>query len=129
MEDKVNNRTITNEEWKRLEWNKRLARRRDAGVKEFRQQEKRRMKNGEPKTRNWSQEQKEAILSNKVPSYNEKTITGHHAYSVSKYPHLANRGEIIYPATVKEHITRWHGGSYRRSLPGKPYNPRFAEEF
>ncbi|WP_339157227.1 contractile injection system protein, VgrG/Pvc8 family [Paenibacillus sp. FSL W8-0186] len=129
LEDKVNNRTITKEEWKRLEWNKRLASRRDAGVKEFWQQEKRRIKMGEATTRNWSQEQREAILSNKVPTFGGKPITGHHAYSVSKYPHLANRGEIIYPATVREHFTRWHGNSYRRSLPGKPYNPSFPEEF
>ncbi|MGG1158451.1 hypothetical protein ABE237_20520 [Brevibacillus formosus] len=129
LEDKVNKRTITKEEWKRLEWNRRLAKRRDAGVKEFWQQEKRRIKNGEPTTRNWTQEQKDAILSNQVPTFNGKPITGHHAYSVSKYPHLANRGEIIYPATVKEHLIRWHGRSYRRSLPGKPYDPSFPEEF
>ncbi|KQN96160.1 hypothetical protein ASF12_25415 [Paenibacillus sp. Leaf72] len=129
LEAKVDNRTITKEEYKRLEWNKRLAARRDVGVKEFWQQEKLRIKKGEPTTRNWSQQQRDDILSNKVPTHNGKTITGHHAYSVSKYPHLANQGEIIYPATVKEHFNRWHGGSYRKGLPGKPYNPSFPEEF
>ncbi|WP_260441055.1 hypothetical protein [Parageobacillus thermoglucosidasius] len=120
---------MTKEEWKRLQWNKRFAARRDAGVKAFWQQEKRRIKKGEPTTRNWTEEQKKEILSNKIPTHNGEAITGHHAYSASKYPHLANRGEIIYPVTAKEHFYRWHGGSYKKSLPGKPYNPTYLEEF
>ena len=28
----------------------------------------------------------------------------HHTYSVKKYPHLANRGEIIFPTTFQEHL-------------------------
>ncbi|MHA6531857.1 hypothetical protein ACX1DY_16050, partial [Paenibacillus sp. BAC0078] len=129
LEDKVKNRTITKEEWRRLEWNKRLASRRDEGVENFWDQERARIRNGEPTTREWSDEQIIDILNNKAPTLDGKTITGHHTYSVSKYPHLADKGEIIYPATIKEHLKRWHGGSYRKSLPGEPMNPLFPEEF
>ncbi|MEK4005965.1 HNH endonuclease [Paenibacillus sp. FSL H3-0333] len=126
---KVDNRTITKEEWKRLQWNKRLDSRRDEGVQKFWDQERARIRNGEQTTREWSQEQINDILNDKAPTFNGKTITGHHAYSVSKNPHLADKGEIIYPATFKEHLKRWHGNSYRKSLPGKPMNPQFPEEF
>lgn len=129
LEQKVIDRTITKEEWKRLQWNKRLASRGDEGVENFWDQERARIMNGEPTSREWSQEQINDILNNKAPTFNGQTITGHHAYSVSKYPHLADKGEIIYPATVNEHIKRWHGGSYRKSLPGIPMNLLFPEEF
>ncbi|MED1790089.1 hypothetical protein P4V47_21890 [Brevibacillus laterosporus] len=99
MERKIQDRTITKEEWKRLEWNKRLASRRDEGVENFWDQERTRIRNGEPTTRQWSQEQLNDILNNKTPKYNGKSIAGHHAYSVSKYPPLADKGEIIYPAS------------------------------
>ena len=49
-----------------------------------------------------------------------KTIQGHYSYSVSKYPHLADKGEVIYPATANEHLNGWHGGNYKNSLPGEP---------
>ena len=55
------------------------------------------------------------------------TLDSHHTYSVAKYPHLANRGELIYPATKYEHRQGWHGGNMRNSLPGKPINK--IEEF
>ncbi|WP_242144455.1 MULTISPECIES: hypothetical protein [unclassified Bacillus cereus group] len=129
LKNKVEDRTITKEEWKRLEWNRRLAARRDEGVEKFWDQERFRIENGEPTTRDWSKEQIEDILNDKVPKFNGKTIAGHHSYSVSKFPHLANKGEIIYPATPNEHFKRWHGGAYRRSLPGKPYKPSYPEEF
>ena len=35
---------------------------------------------------------------------NGKPIQGHHTFSVSKYPHLAGKGEGIYPATDNEHL-------------------------
>ncbi len=51
-----------------------------------------------------SNEQIEEVLNNNVPKYNGKAITGHHSYSASKYPHLADKGEVIYPATFNEHL-------------------------
>lgn len=43
-------------------------------------------------------------------------MQGHHSYSASQYPHLANKGEIIYPATPNEHFNGWHGGNWKNSL-------------
>ena len=60
------------------------------------------------------------ILNGKTPKHNGKPIQGHHAYSVSQYPHLANKGEVIYPVTPNEHFNGWHGGNYKNSLPGEP---------
>lgn len=42
------------------------------------------------------------------------------SYSASKFPHLSDKGEVIYPATIREHLYGWHGGNYKNSLPGKP---------
>ncbi|MCY8755664.1 T7SS effector LXG polymorphic toxin [Bacillus haynesii] len=128
LNKKVRNRTITKEEWKRLEWNKRFKKRRDLGVDNFWEQERRRVQNNEEPTVNWTKEQKESIESGHLPKHNGKTIIGHHTYSASKYPHLANKGEVIYPVTFKEHLYRWHGGSYKKSLPGKPLNPDYPRE-
>ena len=44
------------------------------------------------------------------------------SYSASQYPHLANKGEVIYSATPNEHFKGWHGGNWKNSLPGKPIN-------
>ncbi|RHJ05896.1 T7SS effector LXG polymorphic toxin [Bacillus sonorensis] len=128
LNKKVKNRTITKEEWKRLEWNKRFKKRRDLGVDNFWEQERRRVQNNEEPTINWTKEQRESIESGHLPKHNGKTIIGHHTYSASKYPHLANKGEVIYPVTFKEHLYRWHGGSYKKSLPGKPLNPDYPRE-
>lgn len=65
-------------------------------------------------------EQIEDILNGKIPKYKDNSIRGHHTYSVSKNPHLANKGAVIFPATNYEHKKGWHKG-YRNSLPGKPY--------
>ena len=43
----------------------------------------------------------------------------HHTYSAKKYPHLANRGEVIFPTTFKEHLHDWHGDNWNNSFPGK----------
>ena len=59
-------------------------------------------------------------MNNIRPTFKGKVIAGHHTYSASKYPQLANLGEIIYPATFREHLYGWHGGRYKLSLPGKP---------
>ena len=120
LEAKVQDRTITKDEYKTLEWNKKMATKRRNGVNKFWEQERTRLQNGENGTRNWSPQQKADILNGKRPTYNGKTVQGHHTYSVSKYPHLADKGEVIYPATANEHLNGWHGGNYKNSLPGEP---------
>ncbi|WP_231559863.1 hypothetical protein ACPVTF_16085 [Geobacillus icigianus] len=128
LKEKIENRTISKEEWKQFKWNKRFKRRRDIGVDNFWEQERERLLNGES-TRNWTSEQIRDIINGNVPKHNGKTLIGHHVYSASKYPQIANRGEIIYPVTFKEHLYRWHGGNYKQSLPGKPLNELFGNEF
>ena len=120
---KIEDRKATREEWKRKEWDRRFSKRRKNGIKSFWKQERNRLERGEKGTRNWTVEQRQAILSGKAPKFNGKIIQGHHAYSVAKYPHLANLGEIIYPATQYEHRIGWHGGSYKKSKPGRRIRP------
>ena len=117
---KINSRTITKEEYQRYQWAKRFKKRRDDGVQNFWDQEKARLLRSEKGTRNWTKKQKADILNNIRPTFKGKVIAGHHTYSASKYPQLANLGEIIYPATFREHLYGWHGGRYKLSLPGKP---------
>lgn len=124
---KIADRSITKEEYKAYTWNKKFAAKRDKGVKEFWRQEKVRLLNNEPPTREWSKEQIDDILNNKRAKFEGKTLQGHHSYSASKYPHLSDKGEVIYPATHKEHFYGWHGRSYKQSLPGKPIN--YIKEF
>ncbi len=120
IKGKIDARTATREEYDLYDWNTRLAKRRNEGINNFWDQERKRILSGEPTTRNWSDQQVKDILAHKTPTYDGKPIAGHHSYSVSKYPHLANKGEVIYPATANEHFNGWHGGNYRNSLPGKP---------
>ena len=120
LESKVRDRTITKDEYKKLEWNKKISAKRQDAVNEFWDQEQIRLQKGENGTRNWSPQQKADILNGKRPTYNGKTIQGHHTYSVSKYPHLSGNSEVIYPATFNEHLKGWHGGNFRNSLPGEP---------
>lgn len=114
------NRTLTNEEYKRLEFHKRLSKRRQLGINRFWDEEFHRVKNNLPTTRNWDEVQKSAILRHKRPKFNGETLHSHHTYSVAKYPHLANHGSLIYPATRNEHVSGWHGSNTRNSLSGKP---------
>ena len=120
LREKVNNRSITKEEYKRLDWQRRLTARRNEAVKDFWERESFLVRNNLPTTRNWSAHQRQEILSGKRPKYKGKTIVSHHRYSVAKYPHLANRKELIFPATQYEHIYGWHGGNTQKSLPGRP---------
>lgn len=122
VKNKISARTATRREYKKFESDRRFAERRKEGVKKFWMQERRRILNGEITTREWSNKQKNAILGKKRPSYNGKTIQGHHMFSASKYPHLANRGEVIFPVTFDEHLYGWHGGNFKTSLPGRPIN-------
>ena len=126
LKEKRDNRTMTADEWKRLEWDRRFRRRRDNGVNEFWEQERERLAAGKPGTRNWTSEQRSAILRGDKPMFNGITMQGHHTYSAAKYPHLANRGVIIFPATRKEHRIAWHDRNFKKSLAGRPYR-RYKE--
>ncbi|MFI8707923.1 hypothetical protein ACIGHG_12735 [Bacillus sp. NPDC077411] len=120
---KIENRTITKAEYEQYIWDKKFAKHRASGVDAFWYQERQRILNNETPTRNWNQEQLNDILNGKKPKVDGKTVQGHHSYSASQYPHLANKGEIIYPATPSEHFKGWHGRNWKNSLPGKPINP------
>ena len=123
LKQKFDNRTITKEEYDLYDWNKRFTQRRNEGVESFWRDERGRLSRGEKGTRNWSDDQMKDILSGKRAKFDEKTLQGHHAYSASKYPHLANRSEVIYPATFNEHFHGWHGGNWKTSLPGQRIKP------
>lgn len=118
---KIKERTASREDYRKYNSLSRLKRRRQKGVNEFWKQERRRIKNGEPTTRNWTIEQRQAIIQSRRPSVNGKSLQGHHTYSVSKYPHLANKGEVVFPVTFKEHLYDWHGRNFQKSLPGRPF--------
>lgn len=122
LRQKEANRTLTKEEYKHKEWQRRLAVRRNKAIKDFWAIERIRILNNLPTTRNWSAEQRQAILMKQRPKYKGRSLESHHTYSVAKYPHLSNRYELIYPATHNEHLNGYHGGNYRNSLPGKPIN-------
>ncbi|WP_273834231.1 hypothetical protein [Guptibacillus sedimenti] len=85
------------------------------GVNDFWYQERQRIINNESPTRNWDQKQVSDILNGKKPKVDGKTVQGHHTFSASQYPHLANKGEIIYPATLNEHLNGWHGGNWKKA--------------
>ncbi|MDM5154743.1 hypothetical protein QUF88_13175 [Bacillus sp. DX1.1] len=119
MKLKIENRTITKKEYESYIWNKKFASGRAKGVEDFWSMERKRILNNEAYTRDWSQEQINDILNHKTPKFNGKPIQGHHTYSTSQYPHLANRGEVIYPAMFNEHFKGWHGRRWKNSLPGK----------
>lgn len=116
---RIRRRTATREEYELYMWNKRLARRRKEGIDKFWDSERKLLTSGKRGTRNWTDEQRDAILRGKKPEFDGAVMQSHHAYSVSRYPHLANSGGVIYPATTYEHLQGWHGGAYKKSLPGR----------
>jgi len=128
LREKEDKRTITKEEYKHKEWQKRLTKRRNKAIEDFWKEERRKIRNGLPTTRNWSAQQIKEILSGRKPKFKGKTMASHHTYSVAKYPHLANLPQLIYPVTQYEHIQGWHGGNTRNSLPGIPIK-HIEEEF
>lgn len=129
LKGKIDNRTITKEEYEEYNWNKKIDKARADGVRKFYQNEKEVLKNGEKGTRNYTEEMKKDIIDGKRPNFNGKPLEGHHKYSVEKYPNLAKEPTNIYPTTKDEHLYRWHGGNYRNPTLGKPINPNFKEEF
>lgn len=122
IKKRIEARTATHEEYKHYLWDQRLRNRRKAGVDMFWAEEALRIASGQKGTRNWTAEQREDILAGHKPKFKGRTLESHHTFSVLKYPHLANVGGVIYPATHLEHKKGWHGGSYRKSKPGKRYN-------
>ncbi len=120
LRSKMDERTMTKVEYKTYMSNQRLSKRRDKGVLNFWNEEKHRILTCQPTSREWTYQQKHDIIHDKKPKQNGKTIQAHHTYSVSKYPHLADKGAIIFPATFYEHLYGWHGGNFKQSLPGKP---------
>ncbi|MBF7142696.1 MULTISPECIES: PAAR domain-containing protein [Pseudomonas] len=129
LKRKLDSRTITKEEYARLDWDRRFSNKKTKGIARFWAQERLSLKAGNEGTRNWSQEQKAAILDYKKPTFNGEPIQGHHRYNASAHPHLASDPKNIYPATRTEHLKRWHGGSWRNDSFGEPVNPSFLEEF
>ena len=88
------------------------------------------LREGKPGARNWTPEQRIAILEGKTPKdIGGVSIQGHHRYDVSNYPHLANKGKYVYPATRAEHLYRWHGGNWHNTVFGGPLDPGYPEGF
>ena len=127
LKDKITARTATKAEYKEYTWNTRIDKSRKAGVRRFWEQEQQRLESGAPASRDWSQDQIDSILAGKAPKLNGSTLHGHHSYSVSQYPHLASRGEVIWPTTAREHFAGWHGGNWKNSLPGQPIDPSIID--
>ena len=119
VKKRIQNRTATMEEYKNMRMSERLNARRAAARDAFWRAEQERLLNGQTPTRKWTERQIEDILSGKRPKFSGKTMQAHHTFSVSKYPHLANKAEVIYPTTFQEHFFEWHGGNWKTSLPGK----------
>lgn len=117
---KIHDRTATKAEYKKHYQASRLKDRRKKAVKDFWEDERERLMNHQPATRKWTKKQRDAILAGQRPKHDGRTIQGHHTYSVSKYPHLAAKSAIIYPATFNEHLNGWHGGNFKNSQPGRP---------
>lgn len=63
-----------------------MATKRRNGVNKFWEQERTRLQNGENGTRNWYLQQKADILNGKRPTYNGKTVQGHHI--LIAYPNI-----------------------------------------
>ncbi|OCA77129.1 hypothetical protein BBI01_01310 [Chryseobacterium artocarpi] len=129
LKEKLKNRTITKEEYKRLEWDRRFTNRRARGVSRFWANERKLLRDELPGTRDWTPEQRQDILNGKTPKFDGDPIEGHHRYNALDHPHLADNPHNIYPATDKEHLYRWHGGNYRNDTYGTPNNPHYPEEF
>ena len=132
LKEKLENRTITSDEYKHLEWDRRFNNRRQRGVSRFWATERRRLKGGESGTRNWTEEQMDDLLHNprpKTPKYDGKPMEGYHRYNALNHPHLADDPDNIYPATCYEHLQRWHGGHFQNNTFGQPLNPLIPEEF
>lgn len=118
---KVASRTANKDEYRKLQQHRRLANRRKAGVREFWRQERERLNHNQKGTRNWNPTQIREIKAGKTPKLDKQPIQGHHTYSVKRFPHLANKGVLIYPVTFHEHLYECHGGNFKNDLPSNTY--------
>lgn len=100
-------------------WDQRFSRRKREGIRSFWIEERERIKQNKSYTRSWNEQQVLEILKRLTPTYQSKSLEAHHTYSAKIFPHLANLGAVIYPATHYEHLKGWHGGNYKESQPGK----------
>jgi hypothetical protein len=122
---KVEDRTVTRDEWTRLQWNRRLTERRQEGIDAFWAQERQDLSQGLSGSRNWSPEAAQAISEGGTT----RGIFGHHKFSVSLYPQLANDPTNIAPTTYYEHFYKWHGGNWRNATHGVPLRPDLPDYF
>jgi hypothetical protein len=129
LKGKVEDRTISQDEYNRLQWDRRFSNRRQRGVDRFWGAERRRLRAGGEGTRNWTPEQKAEILAGRTPTHNGKPIEGHHKHNALDHPQVADDGNNIYPATWDEHFHRWHGGNFQNDTFGEPFNPYHPEDF
>jgi GHH signature containing HNH/Endo VII superfamily nuclease toxin len=129
LKAKVEDRTISQDEYNRLQWDRRFSNRRQRGVDRFWGAERRRLRAGGEGTRNWTPEQKAEILAGRTPTHNGKPIEGHHKHNALDHPQVADDGNNIYPATWDEHFHRWHGGNFQNDTFGEPFNPYHPEDF
>lgn len=119
IKNKIKSRTATKKEYKAITSESRFRKRRSEAVKKFWADEAYRIKHNLPTTRQWTREQMKDIINKKKPKHRGHTMEGHHVYSACLYPHLASNSLVIFPATHEEHINEWHGGNYKKSLPGQ----------
>lgn len=129
MKIKTGVRDVTRLEYKTFRSTQRFQERRREGIFKFWSQERAALKAGQPGSRNWTADQRKAILDRKTPTHDGKAIVGHHRYSAAKYPHLANEPRNIRAVTQNEHVRREHGGSFRNETRGAPLNPKYPREF
>ena len=128
--EKLANRTLTQDEYKHLDWHNRFKNRRNRAVDRFWSNERRSLRAGESGTRNWSASQRDTILnSRRAPQFNGQPLEGHHRYNALDHPQIADRPEYIYPVTKDEHLHRWHGGNWQNDTFGKPLSPSYPEDF
>lgn len=123
------NRSITRDEYLRLDWDRRFNNRRQRGVSRFWAAERRRLRAGASGTRNWTPGQHQAIWEGRTPRFGGQPIEGHHRYNALDHPQLADEPMNIFPATWNEHFYRWHDGNFQKDTFGNPLNPRYPEEF
>lgn len=129
LQAKVDGRSITRAEWERLQFDRRFRNRRLRGVDRYWAEERRRLRAGEPGTRNWTPTQRDDILERRTPRFGDEPIEGHHLHNAADYPDIADDAANIYPATKNEHLRRWHGGNFQNDTAGQPLNPDFPEDF
>lgn len=119
---KFDDRTLTKEEYHKLDSDTRFKKRREKGIDEFWDKEPEKIAKGKP-SRKWTPQQEKDILNGKRPKdANGKTIEGHHKYSAQEYPQHANDPNNIEPLTREEHL-RWHGGNTKNPTHGYPLQP------